>query len=277
MPALAIQNYYNKPGQKATIYNFPKKKISKEGHSTKMECLYTKEEIHAVYDIFKNNIDIATTISKKRNAIRDLTMFVCAINIGLRGGDFCRIKWKDVFDNDWTIRKTKDFVPEKTERRDRCGNVIKRKYVRLRYDKDFKMAINNWRNWLIENKQEPELEDYIFKSNKGDHVVEETWYRTVEKNRVKAGIKQTIGTHGLRKTYGHSYYLAAPDKQEALIQLMTIFGHSDMRITLTYICITDEEIFRNQDRMCDKMSIFSNEEETPEDFLCPQDEEDMVE
>lgn len=75
------------------------------------------------------------------------------------------------------------------------------------------------------------------------------------------------------RLFGHSYYLAAPDKQQALIQLMTIFGHSDMRITLRYICITDEEIFKNQERMC----IFSNEEETPEDYLCPQDDSDMIE
>lgn len=46
-----------------------------------------------------------------------------------------------------------------------------------------------------------------------------------------------------------------------------------MRITLRYICITDEEIFKNQERMC----IFSNEEETSEDYLCPQDDPDMIE
>ena len=37
--------------------------------------------------------------------------------------------------------------------------------------------------------------------------------------------------------------------------------------------VTDEEIFKNQERMC----IFSNEEETPEDYLCPQDYPDMIE
>lgn len=274
MPALAVQQpYYINQKQKATIYNFPKQKTLRCGKSTEMECLYNKDEILSVYNVFKTDVDNATTVNKEKNAMRNLTMFICAINIGLRGGDFCKLTWKDVYEDGWRIKKSQKFVPEKTERRDRCGNVIKRKYVKLRYDSDFKMAIQNWHKWLEDHNETPELTDYIFSSNKGEHIGEMTWYRTVERNRIKAGIKQSIGTHGLRKTFGHSYYLAAPDKQQALIQLMTIFGHADMRITLRYICITDEEIFKNQERMC----IFSNEEETPEDYLCPQDDSDMIE
>ena len=240
MPALAVQQpYYINQKQKATIYNFPKQKTLRRGKSTEMECLYNKDEILSVYNVFKTDVDNATTVNKEKNAMRNLTMFICAINIGLRGGDFCKLTWKDVYEDGWRIKKSQKFVPEKTERRDRCGNVIKRKYVKLRYDSDFKMAIQNWHKWLEDHNETPELTDYIFSSNKGEHIGEMTWYRTVERNRIKAGIKQSIGTHGLRKTFGHSYYLAAPDKQQALIQLMTIFGHSDMRITLRYICITD--------------------------------------
>lgn len=281
MAVVALQTYYNrsynKPKQKATIYNFPKKKNAREYSSTKMECLYTENEIRTVYNVLKQEVDNATTISKEKNAMRNLTMFMCAINIGLRGGDFCRLKWSDVYEKGWKIRNWQYFIPEKTEYTDSNGTVIKRKYVKLRYDRDFKMATNNWLKWLNDHKQMPELTDYMFKTNKGGHMVEETWYRTVERVRIKAGIKQSIGTHGLRKTYGHNYYLAAPNKEQALIELMFIFAHSDMRITLTYICITDEEISRNQERMCERLSIFSKEEELPEDFLCPQDDPDMIE
>ena len=258
MPALAVHNYV--PEQKATIYTFPKKTVSREGHSTKMECLYDKGEINAVYAEFKKNFDVAVTENKQKNAMRDLTMFICAINIGLRGGDLCRLKWKDVFDDEWNIVKSKDFAPEKTERRDRCGNVIKRKYVTLRYNNDFRVAITDWLQWLTNHKYNVMLSDYIFKSNKGTPVAEETWYRTVEKVRKNAGIKHSIGTHGLRKTYGHNYYITATDKSRALVELMEIFAHSDLRITRTYICITDEEIARNQEIMCAKMGVFSDVE-----------------
>lgn len=55
--------------------------------STKMECLYERDEIIATYNIFKARIDDAASLSKEKTARRNLTMFVCAINTGLRGGD----------------------------------------------------------------------------------------------------------------------------------------------------------------------------------------------
>ena len=104
MPALAVQQpYYNNQKQKATIFNFPKQKPLRRGKSTEMECLYTKDEILSVYNVFKADVDNATTVNKGKNAMRNLTMFICAINIGLRGGDFCNLTWKDVYEDGWRI------------------------------------------------------------------------------------------------------------------------------------------------------------------------------
>lgn len=230
--------------------------FDEEFESTEMKCLSSKEEILAVYDVFKAALDNATTKNKEKNAMRNLTMFICSINIGLRGGDFCKLKWKNIFDEKWELKKSEKFCPEKTIRRSHTGQIIKRKYIELRFDSDFQMAITNWLKWLKNHGQEPLLNDYIFTSNKGGCFTEKSWYKVVEQTRIKAGIIKKIGTHGLRKTYGHSYYLASKDKQDALIQLMMIFGHSDMRITLRYIGITEEEIFKNQERMC----IFNKED-----------------
>ena len=55
--------------------------------STKMECLYEREEIIAIYKIFQDKIENASSLSKEKIARRNLTMFVCAINVGLRGGE----------------------------------------------------------------------------------------------------------------------------------------------------------------------------------------------
>lgn len=239
-----------------------------EGISTEMECLYTTEEILAVYNVFKTRVDNAASISKERDALRNLTMFVCAINIGLRGGDFCKLQWKRIYDESWKIKRMEKFVPEKQTRRTRTGKIISRKYIKLRFDSDFKEAIGKWLQWNIEHGYQPALNDYLFSNKKGGHIQQKSWYTIIENARIEAGIPQCIGTHGLRKTYGHRYYLAAPNKQDALIQLMIIFAHSDMRITLKYICISDDEIFANQERMC----IFSKNNGN-DDFLCPQDED----
>lgn len=236
--------------------------------STEMECLYTTEEVLAVYNVFKSRVESASSLTKECSAMRNLTMFVCAINIGLRGGDFCKLRWKQIYDENWTIKRIEKFAPEKQTRRTRSGKIIKRKYVKLRYDSDFKQVIDGWLQWNIEHGHQPSLDDYVFKTQKREHMEEKTWYKIIETVRTEAGIKQRIGTHGLRKTYGRRYYLAAPNKEMALVQLMLIFGHSDMRTTLKYICISDDEIFENQERMC----IFSKESNC-EDFLCPQDEE----
>lgn len=238
------------------------------GRSTEMECLYTTEEVLTVYNIFKNRVELAASLNKERSAMRDLTMFVCSINIGLRGGDFCKLKWKRIYDESWNIKRIEKFAPEKQTRRTRAGKIVKRKYVKLRYDSDFKQAIDSWLQWNISHGYQPSLDDYVFKTQKRPHIEEKTWYKIVETARIEAGIIQSIGTHGLRKTYGRRYYLAAPNKERALVQLMLIFGHSDMRTTLKYICISDDEIFENQERMC----IFSKESSC-DDFMCPQDEE----
>lgn len=234
--------------------------IKKPAVSTKMECLYNKEQIMAVYNILNSKVKTASTVKKEKVAMRNLTMFLCGINIGLRGGDFCSLKWNQIFDDNWNMKKKESFVPEKTTKHDEYGNIIKRKLITLRYDSDFRKAIVDWYNWLVKHNEQPEITDYIFPSNKNECMTEKSWYTIMERTRKEAGIKQKIGTHGLRKTYGHSYYLAAKDKSQALIQLMQIFGHSDMRITLAYICISDEEIFENQERMC----IFSEGED---DFM----------
>lgn len=239
------------------------------GVSTEMECLYTTEEILAVYDVFKSRFENARTISKERDTMRNLTMFVCAINIGLRGGDFCNLQWRRIYDEKWNVKRMEKFVPEKQTRRTRTGKIISRKYIKLRFDSDFKEAIDNWLQWNISHGYHPDLDDYVFYTQKSNHIDEKSWYRIVEAARTEAGISQCIGTHGLRKTYGHRYYLAAPNKQDALVQLMIIFAHSDMRVTLKYICISDDEIFKNQERMC----IFTKEENT-DDFMCPQDQEE---
>lgn len=242
-----------------------------DGISTEMECLYTTEEILAVYNAFKAKVDSAPSLCKERGAMRNLTMFVCAIHIGLRGGDFCKLKWKRIFDEEWNIKKLEKFAPEKQTRRTRTGEIISRKYIKLRYDSDFIDAISDWLDWNINHGYQPSLDDYVFTTQKGGHMQEKTWYKIVEKMRKEAGIRQVIGAHGLRKTFGHSYYLTATNKQAALIHLMGIFGHSDMRITLRYICISDDQIFENLERMC----IFSKNSGN-DDFMCPQDEEILI-
>jgi len=230
------------------------------GKASTMDCLYTEEEIESVYNVFKRKCINAESLAKAKSNMRNLVMYVCAINIGLRVGDLCSLRWKNVFDEEWNIKSKEDFVPQKTIKRDKAGKTVSRKHITLRYNSTFKRCLLEYLKWKRFYDYEPELDDFIFTSQK-EHYNEDTekmencimpkeWHKVVQKVCKEAGIKQKIGTHGLRKTYGHRYYMTCENKSDALIQLMTIFGHSDMRITLGYICITGKEIEENQEKMC---------------------------
>lgn len=222
------------------------------GNSTLMDCLHSEEEIKAVFDVFVEHIEEASTMSKKRISIRNLTMFICAINIGLRGGDFCRLKWNNIFDKNWNFLADPDFVPEKTSGRN--------KHVRLSWGMDFEIALTNWLNWLNKYDHKQQLDEYIFTGSKESHDNEtgisignaiqvRSWWRIMENARKEAGIRQKIGTHGCRKTMVNRFIKLSDDKTEAIIQMQSYLNHSSPRITMGYACIERESIHKTMDKM----------------------------
>lgn len=228
------------------------------GKSTKMQCLHDKEEIVLLYDTFKKYVEEAGTLAKTRTARRNLTMFICAINIGLRGGDFCSLKWSDIFNDDWTFNHEADYVPQKTIKYAENGEIIKCKHIELSWGSDFETVLSAWLEWKNKYDREQNLNDYIFDSQKGGHIDSKAWYKIVEKTRKEAGIQQKIGTHGLRKTMVNQYIKNSDDKGLALIEMQNMLGHSDIRITQRYACLEKEHV----KQVKEKMSLFQ------EDMLC---------
>ena len=223
------------------IIQFPNsKKEYGIGKSTKMWCLKSQDEIRQVYDVFMEKVNEANTENKYTIALRNLTMFVCAINIGLRGGDFCKLKWSDIYNEGWTFKDKAEYVPEKTRK---CH-----KHINLYWNSYFEHAMSNWLNWKMYIEQIDSIEDYIFTSQKGESITEKSWYKIMERTRREAGIKQKIGTHGLRKTMANQYIKHANDKGQALVEVSNMLGHSDLRITQIYACLEDENIRNGKER-----------------------------
>ena len=71
------------------------------------------------------------------------------------------------------------------------------------------------------------------------HLMDRTGKKiTVAREIAKAcGLKQNIGTHTLRKTFGYFHYQSNHD----IVFLQRLFGHSSALITMRYIGIADEE------------------------------------
>lgn len=218
---------------------------------TTMECLYNENEIKALYNVFKHHIAEANTSAMERAARRNLTMYVCAIEIGLRGGDFCSLKWSDIFNPDWTFNQSAEFVPQKTSK---IG-----KHVDLTWGVNFEEAMSAWLAWKNIYIRQQKLDDYIFTAQKSHkdrrtgeirpYIDSKAWYKIVEAARKEAGIKQKIGTHGLRKTMANQYIKHSEDKSEALLDVSEQLGHSDVRCTRKYACIQREQIIKVKQRM----------------------------
>lgn len=240
---LAEKKYVNidKINKVDNIIQFPSKNIeSRIGQSTKMWCLRNKEEIKQVYDVFLEKLNDAQTDSKMSISLRNMTMFVCAINIGLRGGDFCNLKWSDIYDSDWNFKDKAEYVPQKTRK---CH-----KHIDLYWNSDFEYMMNKWLEWKNQRVERQGINGYIFTSQKGNHITEKAWYKIMEKTRREAGIKQKIGTHGLRKTMANQYIKCAEDKGKALVEVSNMLGHSDLRITERYACLEDEDIRNGKEK-----------------------------
>lgn len=165
----------------------------------------------------KKKIDAMKKYLKGMNQ-RDYVLFVLGINSGLRIGDLLKLKIEDVAPNNRiSIReqktgKIKDFPLSET-----CIKAIK-EYV----------------------KSTGENDGYLFKSRKGmDQAISRIQaYRILNEAAKSIGIKEKIGTHSLRKTFGYWAYQNGVD----ITRIQKLLNHSSPQITLAYIGITKEEL-----------------------------------
>lgn len=200
--------------------------------STEVFAFKSNSEIEAILNIFDLKIESATNQNRLQIAHRNKLFFLIGINIGIRAGDLCSLKWSYFLNEDLTWKDNYELIPKKTVRH--------KKRVRLFFNDSIKLAINNY----ISLYPIAMIDDYIFKSRKGGSVEPTSLWRIIKETAVEAGIKQNIGTHSLRKTWGFWAYHSAKnqDKSAVLVILQKCFGHSSTTDTLKYIGILDEEI-----------------------------------
>ncbi|WP_163531438.1 site-specific integrase [Halobacillus ihumii] len=147
---------------------------------------------------------------------RNYFLFVFGINSGLRISDMIELKVLDVRDSDYLkVRERKTNNTRRIKMTRALKNEID-KYISLRPDSD-----------------------YLFPSRKGQKPISrvQAW-KIIHDAAQQVGIKDAIGTHTLRKTFGYHFY--QQNKDVAMLQ--QIFGHSSPSVTLRYIGINDDMI-----------------------------------
>ncbi len=168
---------------------------------------------------------------KKENKIKEFTLFEIGLKTGLPISDILNLRWINLFDEieeNPTIRKFVTITEKKTG-----------KTKKFRFSKNVQESIIR----LLE-KDNPQITDFLFRSESNNVAGENIpWTRQyvwqfLNDYGYRSGIKEKIGTHTLRKTFGYHAYKNGVD----LSLLMKIFNHSSQAVTLRYIGITQDQL-----------------------------------
>ena len=228
--SFVVEEHKNNIEENITHCNKP----SLSGKSCEVYAFRTEEEIQKMIEVLDQHIVNALDENKRQIAYRNKLLFVIGINVGLRASDLRLLKYSFFFEvNDNYNIVFKDYYtiqPKKTKKT--------KKFVKIFLNQTVKKMITDYINEYPVN----DLNDYLFISRKGDEpILERTLWRIIKETADEAGIKQNIGSHSLRKTWGYWCWHNAEDKNKALVILQECFNHSSSLTTMKYIGLVDEE------------------------------------
>jgi len=157
----------------------------------------------------------------KGSNLRDYVLFILGINSGLRVSDLLKLKTSDVLDEKGRV---KDRI---TVREKKTGKT-----------KTFPFSdtvIKALKEYLLGTLPDRAL----FPSRKGGGpITRQQAYRIINDAAKMVGLKDKIGTHTLRKTFGYHAYMAGVD----VTRIQSLLNHSSQKETLRYIGITQDEL-----------------------------------
>ncbi len=156
--------------------------------------------------------------------IRDYAMFVIGINIALRISDLLNLTWGNVLSEKENFK-----VVEIKE-----GKTGKKRNIKL--NKSARKALEE----LLESLGSYDMDDYIFKSRQGNNspITRQQALNILKEAAKAVGVKENVGTHSLRKTWGYHAWKAGFNP--ALI--METLNHSNLSITKRYLGIRQDDI-----------------------------------
>lgn len=152
-----------------------------------------------------------------KRSYRDYAIFSFGINCGLRISDILPLK---------------------------VGDIKNKTHINIREEKTNKeksFPITPTMRELLEPLMELKTDDtYVFRSKRGENnKLDRTMvYKIINEVAAQVGIKEKIGTHTLRKTFGYWHYKKFKD----VAILQRIFNHAAPSVTMRYIGVTQEEI-----------------------------------
>lgn len=125
----------------------------------------------------------------KGRSIRDHALFVVGINVALRISDLLKLTWADILNKNKRSFKSIKIIEGKTN---------KKRDIKL--NKASQKALGE----LLDSLDTYNMEDYVFKSREGKNspLTRQQSLNILKDAADAVGIRENIGTHTLRKTWG---------------------------------------------------------------------------
>ena len=177
------------------------------------------EFVQPIRDLKK--IETIKKLLKQQN-LRDYCLFVVGINSGLRISDLLKLTISDVIDGN----KLKDRI--------RLREKKTNKFKDFPLSDNAKSALKEYLKTREYTTNEPL---FLSRKNKG-FLLRQQAYKIINNVAKEVGIKEKIGTHTLRKTFGYHAYNNGYD----ITLIQKLFNHSSPSVTLRYIGITQDEL-----------------------------------
>ena len=183
---------------------------------------------------------------------RDCMLFVVGINLGLRVSDLTTLKFNQFIDNNFKFKDTLSLFEQKTGKPRVLGiNDTVKDVIRLYID-NFDGEIS--------------LDRYLFVSegNRGKNsdkpLTRMSIHRILKDISLNLNLKINFSSHSLRKTFGHQLMSQNGNDPRTLLLLQRIFNHSSAMQTLTYIGLTDDEVFNSYNSLNYNISSLATSE-----------------
>jgi len=204
-------------------------------------------ERQTVYPIktHKDIIAMANWLYEHKNN-KYVLAFTLGINLGLRANELLDLKMNHVFSPDGSVRLIED------EEDTSDGIDIYQSKTKKHRTVFLNTACKDALEWAFPIKGAYlHSGEYLFPSREGGAIQVGTFRKVLKEAAAACGLKQNIGTHTCRKTWGwHQYKYNSEKANLDITMLQRAFGHSSPEVTLRYLGITDEEDKALYKNMC---------------------------
>ena len=166
--------------------------------------------------------DIKAIAKLTQDNPRDHLLFVMGVNNGIRIADLIKLKIKDV--RNLKVGHTLTITESKTGK----NNILVIN----------KIVFKALKNYL--DKIQPDDEDYLFPSRKGNsHLQSQAVSKLVKKWTKAINLKGNFGCHSLRKAWG---FIQRTQYGVGFEIICKRYNHSSPAITMRYLGIQDKEV-----------------------------------